>query len=87
MDERKAIESLGFSLPSPPYLIGMFLFGVIGFAAYRYGKTTSRPALLWLGVVLMLYPYVVSETWLLYVVGCALCGCIYWLRDWHTRHG
>lgn len=77
----KAVESLGFSLPSPAYLIGMLIFSVIGFAAYRCGKT-ARLAVLWLGVVLMLYPHLVSETWLLYVAGCAVCACIYWLRDW-----
>jgi hypothetical protein len=28
----------------------------------------------WLGVALMLYPYVISQTWLLYGVGTALCA-------------
>jgi hypothetical protein len=30
-----------------------------------------------MGVALMLYPYVISETWLLYLVGAALCAALY----------
>jgi hypothetical protein len=33
-----------------------------------------------LGVALMLYPYAVGSTWLLYLVGCALCAAIWWIR-------
>ena len=77
MDELKALESLGFTLPSPTYIFGAILFGVVGIAAYRYGKKTSVAATKWLGIALMLYPYAISETWLLYVVGAALCAAVY----------
>jgi len=80
MDELKTIEDMGFTLPSPAYLFALILFGVIGFAAYRYGKKASLPAIKWLGVALMLYPYAVSETWQLYAVGLALCGALYFWR-------
>ncbi len=65
---------LSLSLPSPAYLFGSILFGLIGFAAYRYGKRTGRKLTKYLGVALMLYPYAISETWLMYVVGIVLCG-------------
>jgi hypothetical protein len=81
LDDLKTIESLGFTFPSPTYLFGAFLFGVIGFAAYRYGKKTSKPSTRWIGLTLMLYPYAVSETWLLYVVGGGLCAGLYWWRE------
>lgn len=68
------LQTLGFSLPSPAYIAGLILFGLIGFAAYLYGKRAQRPATRWLGLALMLYPYVVSQTWLLYAVGVALCA-------------
>ena len=42
MDELKSLESLGFSLPSPVYIVAAIVFGIIGFAAYRYGKKTAR---------------------------------------------
>lgn len=81
MDDLKALNSLGLSLPSPAYLFGALVFGLIGFAAYRYGKKTSHLYVKWLGVALMLYPYAISETWLLYVVGLVLCGGIYGFRQ------
>lgn len=80
MDELKSLQSLGFTLPSPAYLIGALLFGIIGFAAYRYGKKASRPPAKWIGVALMLFPYAISETWLMYVVGAGLCVGLYVYR-------
>lgn len=80
MDEIKAIESMGLVLPSPAYLVGTILFGIIGFAAYRYGKKTSLAAVKWIGVALMFYPYLISETWLMYVVGAGLCVGLFVLR-------
>ena len=35
----------------------------------------------WLGVALMLYSYVASETWILYAVGIGLCVALYAWRD------
>ena len=81
MDELSALQSLGISLPSPAYIVGAVLFGLLGFAAYRYGKKTERPRTKWLGVTLMLYPYVVYQTWLLYLVGVGLCVAVYWDRS------
>jgi drug/metabolite transporter (DMT)-like permease len=34
-----------------------------------------------IGLVLMVYPYFVSQTWLLYAIGAALCIGLYGLRD------
>jgi len=42
MDNLKTFESMGFTLPSPAYLIGAILFSIIGYAAYRYGKKASQ---------------------------------------------
>lgn len=80
MEELKTMESMGLALPSPAYIFGALLFGIIGFAAYRYGKKAKLPFLKWLGVTLMLYPYAISETWLLYVVGSGLCAALYVCR-------
>jgi len=80
MSDSADIQSLGFSLPSPEYLVGAVLFGIIGFAAYRYGKKASREGPRWIGLALMLYPYVISETWLMYVVGIGLCLALYAFR-------
>jgi hypothetical protein len=80
METLKGLESLGITLPSPLYIAGAILFGVIGMAAYWYGKKAKLPVPKWIGVVLMLYPYVVSDTWLLYVVGAGLSIAAYFFR-------
>lgn len=77
MDELKTIEAMGISLPSPAYLFGAILFSITGYAAYRYGKKVSLNNTKWLGIALMLFPYAISETWLLYVVGACLCISLY----------
>lgn len=81
MDSLQTLQSLGISLPSPAYIAGTVLFGLIGIAAYRYGKRVGRPRSKWLGVALMLYPYAIAQTWLLYVVGVALCVGVFLVRD------
>ena len=77
MDDLTTLRSLGLTLPAPAYIVGAVVFGLLGFAAYRHGKKAERPRTKWLGVALMLYPYAFSDTWLLYVVGVALCMGVY----------
>jgi hypothetical protein len=77
-DNVAALEALGFSLPSTGYLIGVVVFGIVGYVAYRYGKKMSLPTTKWIGIALMLYPYAITATWLLYVVGAGLCVGAYW---------
>jgi MFS family permease len=84
MDATQTLESLqalGFTLPTPAYLFGMILFSIFGYVAWRYGRKNSRKYVKWLGVALMLYPYVVSSTWLMYAVGVGLCAACYYFRD------
>ncbi len=76
MNDLATLQSLGLELPSPAYLFGAIVFGLIGWVAWRRGRKLERPRTLWLGVALMLYPYAISRTWLLYVVGLALCAGI-----------
>ncbi len=81
MDELNTLGSLGLALPSPAYLMGAILFGLVGFVAYRFGKKTERPYPKWIGVALMFYPYAVSRTWALYAVGTGLCAALYFFRE------
>ena len=73
-----ALGTLGLSLPTPAYLLGAVLFGINGWVAYRRGKTALNPMLRWTGLALMLYPYAISETWMLWAIGVALCGWVWW---------
>jgi chromate transport protein ChrA len=85
VNDLKALEEvssgLGLELPSLAYIVGAIIFSIIGYGVYRYGKKTSRAYHKWTGVLLMLYPYVVQQTWLMYTVGVALCVALYWLPD------
>ncbi len=73
-----ALGALGLTLPSPAYLLGALLFGIYGWVAYRRGKKTANNHVRWAGLALMLYPYAVSETWMLWLLGVALCGWVWW---------
>ena len=77
MDPQEALktaEALGFTLPSPAYIFGAIVFGLAGYAAFRMGRKQQRVRAVWIGVALMLYPYVISQTWLMYAVGATLCA-------------
>lgn len=80
MDELNKLAEMGIPLPSPAWLAGAIVFGVIGIAAFRYGRRKARPRIEWVGIALILYPYVVSNTLLLYGVGGALCLALYLWR-------
>jgi len=81
VNELKNLDSMGLAMPSGAYLAGLILFGVLGWAAYRYGKKTAKPITKWLGVAMMLYPYAIGETWQLYAIGTVLCVGIYVYRQ------
>lgn len=76
-DPLATLQALGFTLPSPAYIFGAIVFGLIGLGAFRHGRKRAQPLKVWLGVALMLYPYAVSSTWLMYVVGGALCAGLF----------
>jgi hypothetical protein len=80
MDEIEQLQSLGISLPTPAYLVGAILFGFVGLWAFFAGKKAGRPRVKWIGVALMVYPYVVWDTWLLYGVGVGLSAAAIWYR-------
>ncbi|HEY4067118.1 MAG TPA: hypothetical protein VGM74_09505 [Burkholderiaceae bacterium] len=77
MDELSALQSLGLTLPGPGYIVGAIVFGLVGLWAWRHGKKMQRPRTKWLGIALCFYPYAIERTWLLYVVGIALCVGVY----------
>lgn len=81
MNELKALQSMGFVLPSPAYLWGAILFGLLGMVAFSRGRKASQPVLMWTGVVLMVYPYVIGQTWLLWSVGLGLTALVF--AKWH----
>lgn len=59
-------------MPSPLALFGSILFGAIGLAAFVHGKRLGLAIPMILGVVLMVFPYFVSEALPEFLVGIAL---------------
>ncbi|HWI80432.1 hypothetical protein [Ramlibacter sp.] len=78
MDFPQFAHTVGLALPTPAYLIGLVLFGLVGMLAWAHGKRSRRPTTKWLGLALMLYPYAVPQTWLLYAAGTALTAWVAW---------
>lgn len=75
------LHAFGIDMPTPLYLVGVLLFGFVGLAAWRHGRKAARPRPKWLGLALMLYPYVTPQTWLMYLVGSLLCTAVYFTWD------
>jgi len=82
MDPAQNLSSLGLTLPYAPYLVGALLFGLLGYAAFRFGRKQARSAFTWGGLALMLYPYAVSDTWLLWLLGAVLCVVMFATDKW-----
>ncbi|SMC24112.1 hypothetical protein SAMN02745857_01753 [Andreprevotia lacus DSM 23236] len=66
---------------TPAALLAMLVFSVVGFVAFRYGKKQMLWQPMVIGILLMVYPYFVEQTWLLYLIGIALCAGLYFFRD------
>lgn len=56
------------------------LFGLVGFAAFRYGKKNAEPRPLFLGIALMAYGYFVTDAWVSLAIGSVLTLLIFFPR-------
>ena len=68
-------------MPTPANLFGSIACGIVGFGAFMYGKKTVGVKAMVIGVALMVYPYFVEPTWLLYTIGLALTAALFVFRD------
>jgi hypothetical protein len=62
----------------PNALLLSLLFGSVGFVFFVYGKRQSRPVHMGAGVLLMVYPYFVSNLWAMAAIGVGIIGLL-WL--------
>jgi hypothetical protein len=69
-------------LPPPGALLASLVFGVIGFAAFMYGRKQARFSAMIIGTLLMVYPYFFDRVWLLWSIGVALCAGLYVFREY-----
>ena len=71
---------MNFSL-DPYNLLAGFIFGTIGWGAWRYGGRLElwQPRLI--GMVLMVYPYLFTNMWLLWGIGVGLLVTLWFYHD------
>jgi hypothetical protein len=62
-------------------LVPGILFSLIGFVAFRYGRSLQLWKTLVIGLALMIFPYFFSSVWLLWGVGIALLGALWFYRN------
>lgn len=60
---------------------GALIFGALGFWLIRAGRRAGN--ILWalIGLAMMVYPYFVSNGWVTWGIGFALCGVAYQVRE------
>lgn len=61
-------------------IIAYVFFGGIGFVAFMYGKKTAFWRPLVIGIALMGYPYFISTTAMIYIIGAILTAMLYFWR-------
>jgi hypothetical protein len=66
---------------SAPNLIAGLIFGSIGFVAFTYGKRMNLWRTMFGGLALMIYPYFVGNTVILFVVGTIGTAALLFLRE------
>ena len=62
-------------------LIGGFVFGSIGFVAFIYGKRLNLWKIMLVGLALMIFPYFIADTTIMYAVGVIGSSALLFLRD------
>ncbi len=68
-------------MPSPAVLFAGLIFGLIGIAGFTYGRRNALWKPMGIGVALIVFPYFITQVLLLYAIGIALCGALYFWRD------
>ncbi len=68
-------------MPTPATLFAAILFGIVGFAAFTFGRKNLRAGPMVIGLALMVFPYFVSGPGWTWGVGAALCVALALWRD------
>jgi hypothetical protein len=71
------IDMLVFSAAN---LLAGLIFGSIGFVAFAYGKRMHLWTPMFCGIALMIYPYFVSDVWLVWLIGGVGTAALFLLR-------
>jgi hypothetical protein len=80
-DATQSLLQASLGTISIPAIIAGLVFGCIGFAAFMYGRKRVRPRPIIIGIVLMVFPYFVSNVVWQCVIGVALTVGLFFPRD------
>ena len=72
MNNSNSALFLGLVSNQTAFITGILVFLVMGLLAFRRGKQTKRAEFTVIGLVFMVFPYAVSQVWLLWSIGVAL---------------
>jgi len=72
---------MNLSAMSGANLLAGIVFGTVGFVAFAYGKKQASWKPLAIGIILMAYPYFVTSTVWLWVIGVLLIAALFVFRD------
>lgn len=60
-------------------LMGSMLVSGVGFALFKYGRKRSRSMAVIFGVIMMIYPYFISDFYWMVGIAAGMCAILYWL--------
>ncbi len=59
-------------------LVGSMLVSGVGIVFFKYGRKRSDSVFVIVGVVMMIYPYFVSDFWWMLGIAAAMSAFLYW---------
>ena len=62
-------------------IFGYILFGGVGVVAFIYGKKNASWRPMIIGIILNIYPYFFSATWMIYLIGIVLTAALFFWRE------
>ncbi len=62
-------------------IMAWIIFGIIGTCAFNYGRKEKDYKPIIIGLALMIYPYFISNTIWLYLIGVGVMSLLYFWRD------
>lgn len=62
-------------------IVGNLVFSSIGFVAFAYGKKTMQFRVMAMGGALMAFPYFISDTMMMWLVGAGLTAVLFFIRE------
>ena len=62
-------------------IMGGIIFGIVGWYAFWHGKKEKSWRPMVIGIVLMVYPYFIANTFLAYAIGISLTAALFLWRE------